>query len=417
MIDENSVSTSSESPKAVPLRAVWNRDFLLYFVGVIFSLSGFWVRFVAQSWLVYRLTDSAWLLGLVGFLTTLPVFLFSPFAGVIVDRVSRRLLLTITQSGMAITMVTLAILDTTNTIAVWHVMVIAFIGGSISALDWPTRLSLVPNLVPPHVLPRAVALNSAAWNGARLGGPVLAGLMLPVIGTAGSFWVAGLLFLPVLVILPFIRVRHASQRPRSGAFLANLRGGYAYVFGSSVLLTLLLLELVPIVFGQTFPILMPVFVSEVLRTDVSALGWLMASLGAGELVGTLMIALTTVPPRRPLSVLVGVFAFGALMITFAFSRSLPLSMLCLALIGLAGAAYSTLNGTLIQAAVEDQYRGRVMSVYSMIWGMTPIGNLQLGAVAEAFSAPMAVALNGLIVILFVLVLLARVPRIRAMPAV
>jgi MFS family permease len=157
---------------------------------------------------------------------------------------------------------------------------------------------------------------------------------------------------------------------------------------------------------------MPVFVAEVLRQEASALGWLMAALGAGELIGTLTIALTSIVPRRPISVLVGVALFGAMMLLFALSTSLPMAMACLALAGIAAAGYSTLNGTLIQQAVEDRYRGRVMSVYSMIWGLTPIGALELGAVAQGFGAPTAVFVNGLILLLFVLVLAIKAPYLR-----
>lgn len=392
--------------------AVWQRDFTLYFIGVVCSLTGYWVRFVAQGWLVYQLTGSPWLLGLVGFFTTLPVFIFSPVAGVAVDRFSRKTLLAVTQTGLALIMVALALLDGTGRIEVWHVMVIAFVGGSIAAFDWPTRLSLVPNLVEPALLPRAVALNSAAWNGARIGGPVIAGLVLPLIGTAGSFWVAAALFIPVMAALPFIRLHPSAVSHAREGFLTNLRGGYTYVAGNAVLLSLLLMELVPIIFGQTFPTLMPIFVGAVLGQDARALGWLMAALGTGELIGTLTIALTGIVPRRPVSVLLGITGFGAAMLLFALSSSLPISLACLALAGLAGAGYSTLNGILIQQVTEDRYRGRVMSVYSMIWGLTPIGNVELGALAQQFGAPAAVFVNGLVVIAFVLVLVARAPYLR-----
>jgi MFS family permease len=404
--------TGTQSEEASSLRLVWQRDFTLYFVGVVCSLTGYWVRFVAQGWLVYELTASPWQLGLVGFFTTLPVFLFSPLAGVAVDRFSRKGMLAVTQVGMLLVVVALALLDSLDLIQVWQIMAIAFIGGAISAFDWPTRLSLVPNLVEPALLPRAVALNSAAWSGARIGGPVVAGLLLPLVGTAGSFWVAAALFAPVMLALPFIRVRSGGERRAGENFLANLRGGYAYVLGNALLLSLLLMELVPIVFGQTFPNLMPVFVAEVLRQEASALGWLMAALGAGELIGTLTIALTSLVPRRPISVLIGVAIFGAMMLLFALSTSLPMAMACLALAGIAAAGYSTLNGTLIQEAVEDRYRGRVMSVYSMIWGLTPIGALELGAVAQGFGAPAAVFVNGLILLLFVLALAIRAPYLR-----
>lgn len=397
---------------ASSLRAVWQRDFTLYFIGVICSLTGFWLRFVAQGWLVYRLTGSPWMLGLVGFFTTLPVILVSPVAGVVVDRVSRRAMLIVTQGSLAAMIVALALLDGLNLIEVWHVMTIAFIGGVVGSFDWPTRLSLVPNLVEPALLPRAVALNSAAWNGARIGGPVVAGLLLPVAGTAGSFWVAAALFAPVLLAAPFIRVRSGRRPAGSDHFLANLRGGYAYVFRHPLLLSLLLMELVPIVFGQTFPTLMPVFVAEVLHQDERALGWLMATLGAGELIGTLTIALTSIVPRRPVAVLAGITLFGIAMLLFALSRSLPVSLVCLLLAGIAAAGYSTLNGTLIQGAVDDRYRGRVMSVYSMIWGLTPIGNVELGAVAQGYGAPAAVFVNGLIVLAFVGILLLRAPYLR-----
>ena len=393
---------------------VWQRDFTLYFIGVVCSLTGTWVRILAQSWLVYRLTGSAWLLGLVGFVTTVPIFICSPVAGVAVDRFSRRHLLALTQAGTALIVVALALLDGSGLIEVWHVLVLAFLGGAIAAFDWPTRLALVPNLVAPAALPRAVAMNSAAWNGARVLGPVVAGLLLPVVGTAGSFWVAAALSVPVLLALPFIRLRSGGRRDHGAGFISNLTAGYRYVLGHPVLLTLLLLELVPIVFGQTFPLLMPVFAADVLGADERALGWLMAALGAGEVVGTLSIALGARIPRRPSWVLAGVVSFGLMMIVFAASRSLPLSMAALALAGLAGAGYSTLNGTLIQGVVSDQYRGRVMSLYSMIWGMTPIGNLELGGVAQVFGAPVAVGCNGLILIAFAGLLVLRMPQIRTM---
>jgi MFS family permease len=388
---------------------VWERDFTLYFIGVVCSLTGTWVRIVAQSWLVYRLTDSAWLLGLVGFFTTAPIFIFSPVAGVVVDRLPRQRLLALTQGASALVMVALALLDGSGRIEVWHVLALASIGGAISAFDWPTRLSLVPNLVAPAALQRAVALNSAAWNGARIIGPVVAGLLVPVIGTAGSFWVAAALYVPVLLALPWIRPRPQARDEHRPGFWSNLVGGYRYVLAHPLLLILLLLELVPIVFGQTFPLLMPVFAADVLGEDARTLGWLMAALGAGELIGTLTIALGNLVPHRPAWVLAGVVVFGASMVVFSLSRSLPLSLAVLVVAGLAGAGYSTLNGMLIQSAVSDAFRGRVMSVYSMIWGITPIGNLELGGVAQGFGAPAAVALNGLLLILFAAAMATRAP--------
>lgn len=403
------VNTHS-APPPIPWQAVWQRDFTLYFLGVVLSLTGFWVRFVAQGWLVYRLTDSAGLLGLVGFFTTLPVIAFAPFAGVIVDRVDRRRLLALTQGSFMIITVLLAWLDSAGLVAVWQILLLSFLGGIVSAFDWPTRLALVPNLVEPAVLQRAVAFNSAAWNGSRIGGPVVAGLLLPVLGTAGSFWAAAAFFVPVLALLPCIRLHGSAPAPDGGGFWENLRGGYRYVLGQPLLMTLLLIELIPTIFGQTVPILMPAIVGEVLQADAAALGWLMASLGAGELIGTLSVALTGWFKPRPSTSVVAVGFFGLMIVLFAQSRLLWLSLLLVVLVGFFASVYATLNGALIQHSIDDHYRGRVMSVYGLIWGLTPIGSAELGGLAELAGSATAVTVNGLIVLLFALALLWRLPR-------
>lgn len=393
------------------LAAFRHRDFARYWFAVVLSLSGLWMRIMVVGWLVNDLTHNPRMLGLVSFATAFPVLLASPVAGIVADRFDRRRVLLVTQLLLGVVVGTVAVLTALGVVQVWHLLVASACSGTVAAFDWPTRLSFVPRLVPREDLGNAVALNSAAFNGAGLLGPSVGGVLLPLIGPAGCLALGALAFVPVTIVLLTLRPMNEQERSARGPWLANLTDGFRYVLDNRVLTGLLLLELVPLVFGLTYLVLQPAnaqrFADALGLDSARVLGWLMAAAALGSFGGVLAVASGFGKRRRGRTMLLSALAFGAMLIAFAQAPFLPLAIVFVAGVGLADAAYITLNGTLVQTHVDDAYRGRVMSLYSLLWGLTPIGSLQAGELAKHFGVPTTLTINGLIVCGFVALLALR----------
>jgi MFS family permease len=401
-------STTGQQPGAPEQRgtrhALRNPQFLRFWIAITLALTGLWVRITVQGYLVYDMTDDKFLLGLVGFLSALPVLLLSPVVGVVVDRFDRRKVLLATQAFMASTLFTLATLDALGVLAVYHILIIATLAGAASAFDWPARLSLVPNMVTRDELQSAVAFNSASFNGARIVGPALGGFLIGIIGTAACFYLSAFAFLPSMVVLMTLTIDRAITSGTRQSPMQNLLSGYRYIWNFSTLRSLLSVDLVPVMFGMSFFALLPALSRDVYGQGSQGLGLLYSADGAGALAGVMIVATLTGLRHRGRLVLVFVTLFAVFLILFALAPNLWIGMILIFVLGITSALYSTLADTLIQTIVDDHFRGRVMAVYSTFWGLTPIGYLQAGVIASIWGTQTAIFVNGCIVLVYVVAL-------------
>jgi MFS family permease len=381
-------------------RALRHRNFRLYWTGQVVSLVGTWMQSVAQGWLMHRLTSSAFMLGLLGFMQFLPVLLLSLWAGVIVDSMNKRKLLLATQSAFLLQAVVLATVVSTGVVAPWMVLVLAFVFGTISAVDLPTRQSFVVELAGRDDLSNAIALNSTAFNMARIVGPAIAGILLATVGEAGCFWINAVSYLAVIgsvwrmdvVSRPAIRfhVRRA---------LGTMKEGVRYAMSVRSVRNLLTLLGLTAGLGFQYMILLPVYVRDILKTDARAYGLLVSAFGLGSLVSA--VWMTRVQDRWALrrNLFLGLFIAAIGLGTFAWSRALPLSLAMGFFTGLGLILYVATTNTLIQISTEDHYRGRVMSLYTLMFvGTAPIGALVSGSIAQRFGAPVATSVSAVVLL-------------------
>jgi MFS family permease len=377
------------------LRAFRHRNYRLFFAGQLVSLVGTWMQSVALAWLVYRLTGSATVLGLVGFAGQIPVFLLSPVGGAVADRFNRHALLIWTQVASMVLALALAALTLAGTLEMSHLFALAALLGVVNAFDIPARQSFVVEMVGREDLVNAIALNSSMFNGARLVGPAIAGVMVATIGEGWCFFVNGVSYLGVIAGLLAMRIERADAVAAHGSPLTSVVEGFRYVAHTGPIRALLLLLGVLSFVGMPYAVLMPIFADSILSGGPSGLGLLMGASGAGALVGALVLA-----GRQGIAGLGGwvagaAFLFGFTLIVFALSRAFWMSVVILVATGFFMIVALASSNTLIQSMVPDRLRGRVMSVYSMMFmGMAPFGSLAAGAVAERLGAPAAVALGG-----------------------
>jgi MFS family permease len=374
-----------------------HRSYRLFFVGQSVSLLGFWMMAIAQAWLVYRLTDSPFLLGLVGFAGQAPVLIVSPFAGVIADRLDRRRVLIVTQGAMMASACVLAALTLGDVVQVWHIVALALLSGTANAFDVPTRQSFTIEMVGRDDLPRAITLNSIMFNAARLVGPAIAGVLVAFVGEGWCIALNGVSYLAVLASLTVMRVTPQPAREVSHP-LTDLREGFRYVTTHRETRTLLLLLAGSSLFGTSYLTLMPVFARDVLHGGSDSYGLLMASIGAGALLGAVGISRVpqAVMSRLPFAAAV---CFGAFLVAFSQSTSFGLSMVLLMLAGLGMMAQGISTNMTLQASVADAMRGRVMAYYVMAFiGMVPISALASGWLSHEIGAPNTLAIGGVLVV-------------------
>jgi len=395
------------------LRALRHRNFRLFFTGQLLSLPGTWIQMVAQSWLIYRLTDSAALLGLAGFASQFPVFLVAPLGGAVADRFSRHRLLIATQLASAVLALGLAALTLSGQVAVWHVFTLASLLGVVNGFDLPARQAFTVQLVGREDLPNAIALNSSAFNAARLVGPAIAGVLVGAAGEGWCFLLNGVSYATVLGALLAMRLT-ATERPvHTGSMLAHIVDGVRYVRGHLPIRSLLLLLGMISLAGMPYAVLMPVFADRILGGGPQGLGILMSCAGGGALVGALLLAARRSPRGLGGWVPWAAFGFGLGLVGFSFSRSFWLSGALLVPTGFAMMVQMASSNTLLQMMVPDALRGRVMSLYSMMFmGMAPIGSLLAGSLAEVIGAPATVAGGGALCMLAAVWFRRRLPHIR-----
>jgi MFS family permease len=388
-------SDDAKGLKAI-FRALNHRNYRLFFGGQGISLIGTWMQQVAMSWLVYRMTHSAFLLGVAGFLGLIPTFLLAPFSGVLSDRLNRHRILVITQTLAMIQAFVLAILDLTGTIDVWHLIMLILFLGFVNAFDAPARQSFVVDMVEKKEdLSNAIALNSFLFNGARLVGPSIGGIVISILGEGMCFFLNGLSFLAVIVALLAMKIRFRKRETQRTQVWQGLKEGFTYAFGfAPIRFILFLLSLVSLM-GMPYTVLMPIFAKDILHGGPHTLGFLMAASGMGAVAGAIYLASRKSVLGLGRIIVTASIIFGSGLITFSLSHVLWFSLSILAFTGFGMMVQMASSNTILQTIVEEDKRGRVMSFYMMSFmGMAPFGSLLAGSVASKIGAPNTLIIGG-----------------------
>jgi MFS family permease len=384
---------------ATALRALRHRNFQLFFGGQLISLIGTWMQSVAQAWLVYRLTKSALLLGSVGFASQIPVFLVAPLGGITADRVNRQRLVIATQISSMILAGILAWLTLSGRVQVWHIFALASLLGIVNAFDIPGRQSFLVDMVGKEDLMNAIALNSSMFNGARVIGPAIAGILVARIGEGWCFAANSISYVAVIVGLWLMHV-HSAPRASKHSPIEDIIEGFRWVNHTRVIRALLLLIGLVSLVGMPYTVLMPIFADRILHGGARGLGILMGATGVGALFGALTLAVKTGVKGLGRWVVISCASLGVSLFLFSFSTSFWLSVVLLLPAGYSMMLQMACSNTLIQTMVPDQLRGRVMSVYSMMFmGMAPFGAFFGGALADRIGAPITIAIGGITCVL------------------
>jgi MFS family permease len=395
-------SSALTSRYAHAWRALRHRNFRLYFTGQSISLIGTWMTRVATSWLVYRLTGSALLLGVVGFAGQIPTFLLAPFAGVLVDRVNRRNLLVWTQILAGIQSLALAALTLLKIITIHEIIALSVLQGLINAFDMPGRQSSLVLMVSDATgrpdkqdLSNAIALNSSIVNMARLVGPALAGIVIAAVGEGYCFAIDGISYVAVVISLLMMRLPASTLKRAAASMLEQLREGWSYVVTFRPIRTILTLFALLSLMGMPFIVLMPIFATQVLHGGPHTLGYLMGASGVGALISAISLALRKSVRGLTIMIQIAAVMFGTGLILFGLSHYLALSLFLMLIVGFGMMQGLAASNTIIQTLVPEDKRGRVMSYYTMAFvGMTPFGSLLAGTLAHTFGAPHAVRITG-----------------------
>jgi len=385
-----------------PFSALRHRNFRYYWGSMCISLIGTWMQNIALPWLAYSMTGSPFLLSLVGALQFTPMLLFSLFAGVVIDRFPKKNILYFTQSAALLITLALAILVWSGHIRYWHILILATMLGMVNTLDMPTRQTFMIELVGREDLMNAIALNSSVFNMARVIGPALAGIIMATMGIAFCFYINSVSFAAVIIGLFFVHPLIAHERKdRKGKILPDIRDGLKYIFNDELLLNTILMVAIVGIFAMNFNVLVPVFAKEILGQQEAGFGFLMSLVGAGSFAGAMLIAtMSKFGPQKFVLNIVPLF-IAALLILTGFTNVYMLTGLCLAASGLCFVAFIASSNSSLQLNSTDEYRGRVISVYMLVFGgSVPIGNLYSGIISDRFG-PRAgfIACGGIIFIL------------------
>jgi MFS family permease len=396
-------------------RALRHRNYRLFFGGQLISLVGTWMQTVAESWLVYRLTGSAALLGLVAFASQIPIFLLVTFGGTVADRLNRHRIIVTTQTMSMVLPLTLAVLTLTHRVQVWQVFTLAACLGVVNAFDAPARQSFLVEMVGREDLVNAIALNSTMVNGARVIGPASAGLLVAAVGEGWCFLLNGLSYLAVIAGLLMMDLPKRAPEVRPAAALADMVEGFRFVRRTAPVRALLILVGIVSLAGVPYSVLMPLFADSVLHGGARSLGLLMGASGLGAFLGALALASRTGVRGLGRWVATSGTIFGVMLVLFSLSHVFWLSLLLLIPVGTSLIVQLASSNTLIQSMAPDNLRGRVMALYSMMFmGMPPFGALVAGSLAERIGAPATVAIGGLVCIAAALRFAIILPGIRTL---
>jgi MFS family permease len=396
------------------MRALAYRNYRLFFGGQSLSLIGTWMQQIAMSWLVYRMTNSVFLLGLIGFTGQIPTVIFGSFAGVYADRLNRRNLLIATQTFAMLQAFLLAFLTLTGSVAVWHLIVLSIILGTVNAVDVPVRQSFVIDMVEnKNDLGNAIALNSFMFNGARLVGPSIAGLLIAYVGEGVCFLLNGISYFAIILALIAMRTTQRVRQQSSDAVFHELKEGFQYAAGFAPIRYIILLVGLLSLLSMPYIVLMPVFARDILHGGSHTLGFLMGATGIGALTGALYLASRKSVIGLGRLITVSTCVFGCGLIAFSFSRYLPLSLCLMLVTGFGMIVCMASCNTIVQTVVDEDKRGRVMSFYAIAFvGMAPFGSLIGGSLAHNIGAPLTLSLCGVSSIVGAIFFYKRLPEIR-----
>jgi MFS family permease len=395
-------------------RSLQYRNYRLFFSGQSVSLIGTWMQRIAMPWLVYHMTGSALLLGVVGFAGQIPTFLLAPVAGVLTDRWSRYRVLLVTQIVSMIQAFFLAWLCLTGQIQIWHIVVLSIALGCINAFDVPARHSFVIDMVEKKEdLGNAIALNSVMFNGARLIGPSIAGIMLATTGEGICFLLNAISYIGVIVSLFMMKLKTKETKNRKSEILKELREGLNYTFGFPPIRHLIILLGIVSLMGMSYSVLMPVFAKEILHGGSNTYGFLMGGAGFGALLGALFLASRETVLKLGRIIPLAAILFGTGLILLSFTRFFPLSLVLMVIIGTGMMLQTAATNTVLQTITDDDKRGRVMSFYTMaIMGTAPFGSLLAGGLAKIIGTPDTILAGGLSCIIGAFFFYRKLPELK-----
>ncbi len=388
------------------------RNYRLYWFGQLSSVLAQNMEHVAQSWLVLELTNSPLLLGLTGLTHAVPTITLSLIGGVIADRADRRRIMIASQAGSALLFLALAMLVITGQVMLWHVMVVAFLSGCVRAFDRPSRMALLPQMVPKEEIPNAVAIGGTIWQLNRLVGPAAAGMLIYLTGIGVTYGFCFFASLSAICLWLGIRLEHRPTAAFSAGLLQHMMDGLKFIRTNEIYYTFIGMTFFNSVFGMSYLILMPVFARNVLSVGSQGFGFLQSAGGAGALCGVLAVAYLSHLGGKGRQAIGGAIVFGFLLIIFAFSKSYLLSLALVFALGIASQFYMTIINTILQVNLPDELRGRVMGIFGLTWDLMPVGGMIAGTIAEFADAPTAVAVGGLFVAMMALGAAVFLPNVR-----
>lgn len=396
----NKIYYKAEKRLKTTFRSLKYRNYRLFFFGQSISLIGTWIQRIAAPWMVYNITGSAFMLGFVGFLGQLPTLLLSPYAGVLSDRMEKKKLLLITQVGLMLQALFLAILFLTNIIEIWHIIVLSILHGVFNSFDVPARQSMVVEMVDnKEDLSNAIALNSTIFNGARLVGPSIAGILIALTGEGICFLINAVSFIFVIASLMMMKLPPQNIADKSQNIISHFKEGYKYTFGFRPIRDVILLLFVINLFAMPFQVLMPVIAKQYLKGSSDTFGILMAATGIGALTGAIYLASRKNALGLAKMIYKAITVFGLGLILFSFSTNIVLSVCLMIITGLGMMLGTASANTVIQILADDDKRGRVMSFYSLAFlGTAPIGSLLSGWLADVIGAANAIMLGGIVIL-------------------
>lgn len=392
-------------------RSLRYRNYRLFFSGQSLSLIGTWVQRIAIPWLVYRLTGSAFLLGFVGFAGQIPTFILAPFAGVLTDRLNRYHIMIVSQILSMIQALALALLFFTNTIEVWNVLLLSVIQGCINAFDTPARQSFVIEMVEDkNDIGNAVALNSSMFNGARLVGPSIAGVLIASLGEGACFLINGISYIFVVISLLLMKVKPQEKKRKDTNIIKEFKEGFTYTFGFPPIRSIIILLTLISLMGMPFSVLMPIFAKDIFHGGSHIFGFLMGASGVGALIGAAYLAsrksVVGLEKLIPLAAVV----FGLGLVSFSLSSSFPLSIILMIITGVGMIIHTACSNTILQTISDNDKRGRVMSFYTMAFmGTAPIGSFLAGSMASMIGAPTTLLIGGIACVIGALVFAQKLP--------
>ena len=376
---------------------------------------GTWMQIVAQGWIVYALTDSPLMLGLVSFAGLLPVLPISLAAGVLSDRYSRRSIMMVTESVLMLQAFAMAALIWLDVIQIWHIILLSFILGAAAAMEQPARLAIVADIVGDEDLSNAVALNSGGNNAARIIGPSIAGLIIATYGGAACFLINGITYLVFILALFAIRIPRQSLSSDQERFVTSLSDGFKYILQSKVILGLLFIISVASFLTIPYIALMPVFAKDILQVGADGLGFLLTAVGVGAILGAILVAYLQ-PGRRGKWLTIANFVGPVFLVLFSLSGTLPLSLLFVIFVGASNAIRLTLANSLAQLNSAKEYHGRVMSIFNLLFnGMSRVGALFIGGFAELTNIAWVLGISAAASAIIGLVVIYRMPQVRRLP--